>query len=313
MVSFSTIDIIHLINGMLGVLSFICSFLLMIIIAFLQRHEKSQTKLNHIIFWMSFSDCCLASLASIIYLGDFFIKDLFLYNNIFSNACILFFAISVQSWYFMITIELFVMVSGIKCNIKKKRREPCWKHVKTKRCFHHVYVWVVSTAGTFLGVSLDVTSDFRRYTPLLAAFSIMLGFYFFFALIVFFTVVCAVRKQHLMKRITVLVGVFFITWFPVWVLAVIDGLILNRKRDQVPPWLLLAGKGLGCASGILNFIVWVIFSPKLRNQCRSAFGKKKHLNDSVPMLLSQEPLLSSNSMQIKEIEEKRASLGNYAS
>lgn len=244
----------------------ICSLVLMVLIIIVQQKETNQMRRNHLanIFWMSFSDFGFSIRNAVGYIGGLSNKMFFFcWLSAFGSV---FFVIAMQSWYFIIGLQIYVPIKYITL--------PRWMD---NRYFYHIYAWSISF---FSAISLfhayghgPITNRCWIIGPryykifLFIPSTIYLWFAIYLLLLMHFTMRSSFllkEKKIIMQRTTVFVGVFVITWFPNWIRLILE-IFFNVNAD----WIYYTASIVGASSGIFNFIVWIIFSPKIRNTCVS--------------------------------------------
>jgi len=173
-----------------------------------------------------------------------------------------FFIIATASWYFLISVFTCITLRG-----NSRYRE---RHSKTQKFLEHFFVWGLSTGGAAYPLFaqqyeyngddgscwISATGNAR------AVIVALIGFYLLFAfglliqsLFITQTVLGGLSNDaiRVMKRMVTFVGVFFMTWFWVWIndfYAVLD------KVDSRPTFITYLDVITVCGSGFFNFLIW---------------------------------------------------------
>lgn len=234
-------------------LSLIGSLLLVIAIVIARQEERNQSKTNHMsnILWMSISDfgyslrCCIPFFGTI--------------PNTESILCSLsaipgiFFMMATQSWYFIISLQIFVT---IQC----KKTPRCM----TSRYMVHIFVWALSITTTLLSYGKYTVSPDNDDCWIVQSQVYQLHLfipstiYLFFAMTLscflsytLHSVLQGRKQKNILIRTWIYVGVFVFTWFPTWIVQLLRIISIDPVY-----WFERAAVATSTMSGFLNFIVW---------------------------------------------------------
>lgn len=239
--------------------SAICSLMLMFTVLIALSMEKIHVKRHHMIniFWMSFCDlgfslrCCIQFISYTPQKGS-----LFCWMSAIGGV---FFVLAIQSWYFIISLQIFVQIWY--------KTTPKWM---SKRYLFHIYAWSIALVASIIpfrtyGLHNDTgTCWIIGITAYRLVVFIPSTIYLVFAIILL-CLMCYIvhsklqgRHQKTLAKTGFFVGVFVITWAPTLVST-----WLKIISFTPPEWIQYVTSLSACSSGILNFIVWICCFPDL--------------------------------------------------
>lgn len=254
------------------------SLILLFTLSIVRYKEDGQTKrdLMSTLFWMSLSDFGM-SISLILQLygsPSYKLGYVYCYISAYGQG---FFGVATQSWYFIICIQIILSMGIFKS-------ASAYQWCK-KKWLHHLYVWSVSIIMSVIPYhsygfdsSIGVCWIIKNI-PFYSIFMFVpLTFYLGFALVLFYLMNRYLRsafEKTQMKQILLhtsfFVGVFVIGWFPSWLSFLFDIVSFNLPilfRGII--WYFWS------SSGILNFVVWIIYIPDIRNWLKLTFKKKQN-------------------------------------
>lgn len=273
-------DLKHIAWVIVSPIGLFSSLILIVTTCIVRRNKNHESIIMHLsnIIWMSFADLGYT-------LSQFlFVSAPNLTKNSISCLSIgigaTFFSNATKSWYFIIGL-----------NIVLSNRNSAIREVMKKRWITHLYVWGSSCAVAFIPFhhyvryttgECWIDSDFPHLALLT---SILFTLYLLFSVIILASIfpifkltMDAQNRRTILFRTLVFVFVFVMAWLPTWVSTIL------KQFHYEYEWLEGVSAIARCAIGLLNFIVWFLFFPELRNESMNLIlmrGRERTLHQSL--------------------------------
>lgn len=182
-----------MIVGIISSISVICSAILMAAVTILQNLEKKQVVLSQLsnIFWMALADFGLSISLEIFYLNCFFNDGTSFSRNTILSVSTSFFSMATKSWYLMIALRIFVIITKKKIYMSMHK----YKVFQSYVCLDLKH-WCMYFGGSW--------STYFYFSSIQCSFDCRNGnnnhIYYLFSLYIYWNILLSASKKEKQKK-----------------------------------------------------------------------------------------------------------------